>query len=54
MSTDRLMEWVTDPETGISSPRWFTYSEIIEKDIINVDPEYLENLRKQELGLNGN
>lgn len=50
MNTDRLMEWVADPETGISSPRWFTYSEIIEKGISGVDPDYLENLRIQELG----
>lgn len=44
------MEWVIDPETGISSPRWFTYSEIINQGIIGVDPEYLEMLRKQEQG----
>lgn len=50
MTTDRLMEWVLDEETGISSPRWFTYSEIISKNISGVDPEYLEMLRKQEHG----
>ena len=48
MSTDRLMEWVTDTETGSSYQRWFTYSEIIEKEIVGVDPDYLEYLRQQE------
>lgn len=46
------MEWIFDEEAGSYYQRWYTYTDIIEKGIIGVDPEYLESLRQKEQNAN--